>query len=147
MKKFQKIGNGKRALRLLLYLLYIVTPIKPHPAGIIAKLHGIGFAGGIAQAGADGGEQGVFCGAEDAVAAHGAEGHEGQAELAAEGIKLNICAECIARKGEVRIKFAFGQGGIAESERGALLYQRHIVSRGKQPLAHYAKRRGRSINR
>ena len=84
MKKFQKIGNGKRALRLLLYLLYIVTPIKPHAAGIIAKLHGIGFAGGIAQAGADGGEQGVLRGTEDAVAAHGAEGHEGQAELAAE---------------------------------------------------------------
>lgn len=74
------------------------NPIKPHAAGIIAKLHGIGFAGGIAQAGADGGEQGVFCGAEDAVAAHGAEGHEGQAELAAEGIKLNICAECTREK-------------------------------------------------
>ena len=42
---------------------------------------------------------------------------------------------------------AFGQGGIAESERGALLYQRHIAPSGKQPLAHYAKRRGRSINR
>lgn len=123
------------------------TPIKPHAAGIIAKLHGIGPAGGIAQAGADGGEQGVLRGAEDAVAVHGAEGHEGQAEFAAEGIKLNICAECIARKGEVRIKFAFGQGGIAESERGALLYQRHIAPSGKQPLAHYAKRRGRSINR
>ena len=62
----------------------ISLPIKPHAAGIIAKLHGIGSAGGIAQAGADGGEQGVFCGAEDAVAAHGAEGHEGQAEFAAE---------------------------------------------------------------
>ena len=77
MKKFQKIGNGKRALRLLIYLLYIVIPIKPHAACVIAKLHGIGFAGGIAQAGADGGEQGVFCGTENAVAAHGAEGHEG----------------------------------------------------------------------
>lgn len=96
MKNFQKIGNEKRALRLLLYLLYIVTPIKPHSAGIIAKLHGIGFAGGIAQAGAGGGEQGVLRGAEDAVAVHGAKGHEGQAEFAAEGIKLNICAECIA---------------------------------------------------
>lgn len=123
------------------------TPIKSHAACVIAKLHGIGFAGGIAQAGADGGEQGVLCGAENAVAAHGAEGHEGQAEFAAEGIKLNICAECIARKGEVRIKFAFGQGGVAESERGALLYQRHIAPSGKQPLAHYAKRRGRSVNR
>ena len=123
------------------------TPIKSHPAGIIAKLHGIGLAGGIAQAGAGSGEQGVLRGAENAVAAHGAEGHEGKAELAAEGIELNICAECIAREGEIRIEFTFGQGRVAESERGALLYQRHIVSRGKQALAYYAKRRGRSINR
>ena len=123
------------------------TPIKPHPAGIIAKLHGIGFAGGIAQAGAGGGEQGVFRRAENAVAAHGAKGHEGQTEFAAEGIKLNICAERIAREGEIRIEFALGQGRVAESERRALLYQRHIVSRGKQTLAYYAKRRGRSINR
>lgn len=76
MKNFQKIEDEKRALRLLLYLLYIVTPIKSHAAGIIAKLHGIGFAGGIAQAGAGGGEQGVLRGEENAVAAHGAEGHE-----------------------------------------------------------------------
>lgn len=149
-EKFSENRGRKKSLAALAIYVKIAlfsNPIKPHAAGIIAKLHGIGFAGGIAQAGADGREQGVFCGAEDAVAAHGAEGHEGQAEFAAEGIKLNICAECIARKGEVRIKFAFGQGGIAESERGALLYQRHIVSRGKQALAHYAKRRGRSINR
>lgn len=77
MKKFQKIGNEKRALRLLLYLLYIVTPIKPHAAGVITKLYGIGFAGGIAQAGAGGWEQGVLRGEENAVAVHGAEGHEG----------------------------------------------------------------------
>lgn len=150
MKKFQVKQEAKKSLAALAISVKIAlssNPIKPHAAGIIAKLHGIGSAGGVAQAGADGGEQGVFCGAEDAVAAHGAEGHEGQAELAAEGIKLNICAECIARKGEVRIKFAFGQGGVAESERGALLYQRHIAPSGKQPLAHYAKRRGRSINR
>lgn len=147
MKNFQKKEDETRALRLLFYLLYIVTPIKPHAAGIIAKLHGIGSAGGVAQAGADGGEQGVFCGAEDAVAAHGAEGHEGQAEFAAEGIKLNICAERIAREGEIRIEFALGQGRVAESERGALLYQRHIVPGGKQTLAYYAKRRGRSVNR
>ena len=141
-EKFSENRGRKKSLAALAIYVKIAlfsNPIKPHAAGIIAKLHGIGFAGGIAQAGADGREQGVFCGAEDAVAAHGAEGHEGQAEFAAEGIKLNICAECIARKGEVRIKFAFGQGGIAESERGALLYQRHIVSRGKQALAHYAK--------
>lgn len=65
-------------------ILLSSTPIKSHAAGIIAKLHDIGFAGGVAQAGSDGGEQGVLRGAEDAVAAHGAEGHEGQAEFAAE---------------------------------------------------------------
>ena len=150
MKKFQVKQEAKKSLAALAIYMKIPlssTPIKSHPAGIIAKLHGIGFAGGIAQAGADGGEQGVFCGAEDAVAAHGAEGHEGQAEFAAEGIKLNICAERIAREGEIRIEFALGQGRVAESERGALLYQRHIVPGGKQTLAYYAKRRGRSVNR
>ena len=79
-------GRKKSLAALAIYMKIPLssTPIKSHPAGIIAKLHGIGFAGGIAQAGADGGEQGVFCGAEDAVAAHGAECHEGQTELAAE---------------------------------------------------------------
>lgn len=79
MKKFQKIGGEKSlaALAISVKIALSSTPIKPHAAGIIAKLHGIGPAGGIAQAGADGGEQGVFRGAENAVAAHGAEGHEG----------------------------------------------------------------------
>ena len=65
------------ALAISVKIALFSNPIKPHAAGIIAKLHGIGFAGGIAQAGADGGEQGVLRGAENAVAAHGAEGHEG----------------------------------------------------------------------
>lgn len=80
MKKFQVKQEAKKSLAALAISVKIAlssNPIKPHAAGIIAKLHGIGFAGGIAQAGADGGEQGVFCGTENAVAAHGAEGHEG----------------------------------------------------------------------
>lgn len=80
MKKFQVKQEAKKSLAALAISVKIAlssNPIKPHAACIIAKLHGIGFAGGIAQAGADGREQGVFCGAENAVAAHGAEGHEG----------------------------------------------------------------------
>ena len=59
MKKFQVKQETKKSLAALAISVKIAlfsTPIKSHPAGIIAKLHGIGFAGGIAQAGADGGE-------------------------------------------------------------------------------------------
>ena len=59
MKNFQKIEDEKKSLAALaIYMKNPLSsnPIKPHAAGIIAKLHGIGFAGGIAQAGADGGE-------------------------------------------------------------------------------------------
>ena len=79
-EKFSENRGRKKSLAALAIYMKIPlssTPIKSHAAGIIAKLHGIGPAGGIAQAGADGREQGVFCGAENAVAAHGAEGHEG----------------------------------------------------------------------
>lgn len=80
MKKFQKIEDEKKSLAALAISVKIAlfsTPIKPHAACVIAKLHGIGPAGGVAQVGSDGGEQGVLRGAEDAVAVHGAEGHEG----------------------------------------------------------------------